>query len=226
MFQQRFLSIPSSNGDHYLPPCLCKPLLFRYYYPPTCKALLSPLKNTTSLHPIPAKLQPLPANTETLHTTHKFYKLQKEMTFILEGIPRRQCFSSFTDLKLTKCCHPIHFHSKTSSVEVQLRCMKQHFYSRQIALVWKVGMGTLTTLARWLARNPRLQVTKCDAVIASGCTHAQPQPPSLSRDASDKIGPRCTACPLHIWSPTNSMILIDRLTSTKCRDQLGWRYDV
>ena len=145
MFQQRFLSIPSSNGDHYLPPCLCKPLLFRYYYPPTCKALLSPLKNTTSLHPIPAKLQPLPANTETLHTTHKFYKLQKEMTFILEGIPRRQCFSSFTDLKLTKCCHPIHFHSKTSSVEVQLRCMKQHFYSRQIALVWKVGMGTLTS---------------------------------------------------------------------------------
>ena len=120
MFQQRFLSIPSSNGDHYLPPCLCKPLLFRYYYPPTCKALLSPLKNTTSLHPIPAKLQPLPANTETLHTTHKFYKLQKEMTFILEGIPRRQCFSSFTDLKLTKCCHPIHCWSSIKMHEAAL----------------------------------------------------------------------------------------------------------
>ena len=135
LFQQRFLSIPSSNGAHYLPPCLCKPLLFRYYYPPTCKALLSPLKNTTSLHPIPAKLQPLPANTETLHTTHKFYKLQKEMTFILEGIPRRQCFSSFTVLKIAQMLLPHTLPFQTSSVEVQLRCMKQHFYSRQIALV-------------------------------------------------------------------------------------------
>ena len=42
-----------------LAPRHCKPLFFGYYYHPICKALPSPLKSISSLHPIRAKLSPV-----------------------------------------------------------------------------------------------------------------------------------------------------------------------
>ena len=55
-----------------LAPRHCKPLFFGYHYHPICKALPSPLKSISSLHPIRAKLSPVHFfhfKGPTLHTT-------------------------------------------------------------------------------------------------------------------------------------------------------------